>query len=273
MLKISEFAKLAHTTRRTLIIYDRNNLFKPAQVNEEGYRFYEYDQIYEMSFILTLRKLGLSIDEIKQISSLDKKESPDELLLNLKAKVNHQIQDLLKVNDSLDQRMVNISQRSQPHLYQAYTNTNQQTYFWKSIDLNDCSPQQVAKAFSDFYNQLDHFSGINGTCSGFLVNLPQLETKIFDQAIFNLIKATPVPTENEFITTIDRPAGDYIAVDVESDVGSSCLNTHRGLNILKKAVADQGLQIEDKLWEINLGEDIRFSNATSSVVRLELKIA
>lgn len=102
MLKISEFAKLAHTTRRTLIIYDQNGLFKPTEVNDEGYRFYDYNQIYELSFILALRKLGLSIDEIKQISSADQKNSPDKLLLELRSKINDQIADLVKINKYLD---------------------------------------------------------------------------------------------------------------------------------------------------------------------------
>lgn len=272
MLKISEFAELAHTTRRTLIIYDKNCLFKPTHVNEEGYRFYDYDQLYEISFILALRKLGLSIDEIKQISSLDKKESPDELLLNLKSKINDQISDLLKINDVLNQRMDNMDHQSETHLYQPYEHINKETFYWKSINLNDCSPQMIAKTFSVFYDHLDHFTGINGTCSGFLVNLPQLDIKTFDQASFSLVKESSVPVNDELVSTIKRPAGKYIAVDVNSDIDGSFQNVHRGLKILKQYVTDYGLYVADRLWEINLGEDIRFSNATSSVLRLEMLI-
>ena len=272
MLKISEFAQLAHTTRRTLIIYDKNGLFKPSHVNEEGYRFYDYDQLYEISFILALRKLGLSLDEIKQISSLDKKESPDELLLNLKSKINDQVSDLLKINDLLNQRMENMEQRSSIHLYQPYEHTNKETFYWKSIKLDDCSPQLIAKTFSNFYDHLDHFTGINGTCSGFLVNLPQIDLDLFDHSIFSLIKESSIPVNDDLVTTITRPSGKYISVDVESDLNNNYDNIHRGLNILKETIADRNIQIDDQLWEINLGEDIRFPNATSSTLRLEFKI-
>lgn len=272
MLKISEFAKLAHTTRRTLIIYDRNGLFKPTEVNDEGYRFYDYNQIYELSFILALRKLGLSIDEIKQISSADQKNSPDNLLLSLRSKINDQIADLVKINKYLDQRQDNIDHREKIHLYQPYENINKETFFWKSTNMKDCSSQQIAKAFSEFYDHLDNYIGINGNCSGFITELPKLSAKNYDHAIFSLIKATSVPMEDDFITTITRPSGKYIAIDVENNENDFSKNVHKGLKILQQTIIDNNLKIADQLWEINLGEDIRFPNATSSAVRLEFQI-
>ena len=40
MLKISEMAKLANTTRRTLIFYDEEGVFQPKSRNNAGYRYY-----------------------------------------------------------------------------------------------------------------------------------------------------------------------------------------------------------------------------------------
>lgn len=272
MLKISEFAELAHTTRRTLIIYDKDGLFKPALVNNEGYRFYEYNQVYELSFILALRKLGLSIDEIKQISSADKKGSPDNLLISLQSKINDQISDLVKIRNYLNQRKTNIDNRSQIHLYQTYENINQESFFWKSTNLKECSSQEIAKAFSEFYEHLDNFIGINGECSGFLTELPEINSDKYDSSSFSLIKATSVPLEDNYITTITRPAGKYIAIDVENDEDELSDNVHRGLKIINQVIKDSNLHVSDQLWEINLGEDIRFSNATSSAIRLEFQI-
>lgn len=69
MLKISEMAKLANTTRRTLIFYDEEGLFCPAEKNSAGYRYYQYDQLYELLFILGLRNLGVPVEKIKQLQS------------------------------------------------------------------------------------------------------------------------------------------------------------------------------------------------------------
>lgn len=272
MLKISEFAQLAHTTRRTLIIYDKDGLFKPIHVNEEGYRFYDYDQLSEISFILALRKLGLSIDEIKQVSSLDQRESSSELLMNLKSKINDQISDLLKINDLLNQRMDKLDNRGQNHLYQPYEHINKETFYWKSLQLEDSSPQAIAKTFSIFYDHLDHFTSINGTCSGFLIDLSKFDLETFDQAPFSLVKESNVPVNDEMITTNTRPGGKYIAIDIESDVNNSSNNLVRGLKLLKETIVDRNIQTDNQLWEINLGEDIRIPNTTSSIIRLEFQI-
>ncbi|QAR34850.1 MerR family transcriptional regulator [Latilactobacillus curvatus] len=71
MLKISEFAKLAKTTRRTLLFYDEKGLFSPTKTTENGYRFYEPDQLYQFELISGLRQLGMSLDDIQAILAAD----------------------------------------------------------------------------------------------------------------------------------------------------------------------------------------------------------
>ena len=60
LMTISQFAKAVGTTRRTLIFYDQKGVFKPQKIMANGYRYYSYEQIYKMNFILGLRDLGLS---------------------------------------------------------------------------------------------------------------------------------------------------------------------------------------------------------------------
>ena len=60
LMTISQFAKAVGTTRRTLIFYDQKGIFKPQKTEDNGYRYYSYEQIYKMNFILGLRDLGLS---------------------------------------------------------------------------------------------------------------------------------------------------------------------------------------------------------------------
>lgn len=51
MYAISEMASLFNVSRQTLIYYDKIGLFKPAVVNEKGYRFYSPTQIPLMRLI------------------------------------------------------------------------------------------------------------------------------------------------------------------------------------------------------------------------------
>lgn len=63
---ISEMAHLFGLSRQTLIYYDRIGLFKPARVNEEGYRFYAPTQIPVLRLICLLRDMGVELKEIER---------------------------------------------------------------------------------------------------------------------------------------------------------------------------------------------------------------
>ena len=64
---ISEMARMFGISRQTLIYYDRIGLFKPAQVNDKGYRLYSPLQIPYLRLICMLTDLGLSLDEVSRL--------------------------------------------------------------------------------------------------------------------------------------------------------------------------------------------------------------
>lgn len=69
MFRIGEFSKLAKTTVKTLRYYDDIDLFKPAFVDENGYRYYSIEQLYILQRIVELRSFHLGIDIIKKVIS------------------------------------------------------------------------------------------------------------------------------------------------------------------------------------------------------------
>jgi len=67
-----EFAKLAGTTKRTILWYDTKNILNPKKITEQGYRLYSTDQILEYQKILLLSSIGIPLGEINIYKSLDK---------------------------------------------------------------------------------------------------------------------------------------------------------------------------------------------------------
>lgn len=64
---IGEFSKLFNINPQTLRYYDSVGLLKPKIVNEEnGYRYYLFEQTYKLASIMYLRKLGYSLKKIKE---------------------------------------------------------------------------------------------------------------------------------------------------------------------------------------------------------------
>ncbi|HYH12020.1 MAG TPA: MerR family transcriptional regulator [Thermomicrobiales bacterium] len=66
---IAEVARMSNTTSRTLRHYDDIGLLKPAFVGENGYRYYERDQLLRLQQILLLRQLGLGLPVVSSILS------------------------------------------------------------------------------------------------------------------------------------------------------------------------------------------------------------
>ena len=65
MFKIGDFSRLSFVTVKTLHYYDEIGLLKPVKVDRfTGYRYYSADQLPRLNYILSLKDLGLSLDEI-----------------------------------------------------------------------------------------------------------------------------------------------------------------------------------------------------------------
>lgn len=68
MYKIGDFSNMSKTTIKALRYYEKEGLLKPVYVDlNTGYRYYETSQLVEISKIISLRQIGLSIKDIKSI--------------------------------------------------------------------------------------------------------------------------------------------------------------------------------------------------------------
>lgn len=61
---IGEFASLFHLSKQTFFYYERNNILKPALIDDNGYRYYSTEQYFIFDIIINLRKLGIPLKEI-----------------------------------------------------------------------------------------------------------------------------------------------------------------------------------------------------------------
>lgn len=80
LFKITEFAKISSTNRKTLQYYDEIGLFSPAYVAKNGYRYYSLLQLDRLALIAVLRDLGLPLREIKQYQERGSAEELEHLL-------------------------------------------------------------------------------------------------------------------------------------------------------------------------------------------------
>lgn len=108
MYKIGEFSVISKTTIKTLRYYEKEKLLIPAYIDREtGYRYYETKQLVELSKIVSLRQIGLSISDIKKILSGKKFE---EFLIKRKQEIEENIEiqhsQLSKINYLLEENNI-----------------------------------------------------------------------------------------------------------------------------------------------------------------------
>ncbi|WP_195570587.1 MerR family transcriptional regulator [Paenibacillus sp. 1001270B_150601_E10] len=65
-ITISELAKLMSVSVHQIRYFEEKGVLMPAYIDDNQYRMYNFDQIYELSHILLLRKLGISVQGIKE---------------------------------------------------------------------------------------------------------------------------------------------------------------------------------------------------------------
>lgn len=104
---VGEFAKKAGITLRTLRYYDKINLLKPSSYNESGYRLYSKEDFPKLQKILTLKFIGLSLEEIKDIMKEELKENDFEKSLKIqkriiKEKINHEFNVIQAIDEALN---------------------------------------------------------------------------------------------------------------------------------------------------------------------------
>lgn len=105
-----EVEEMLDVTKKTLIYYEDEGLVKPSRDNN-NYRCYSQDDLSRIKFILLLREMDVTIEEIKQI--INQKKSIRDVLENKKDLIKQRQLDLdhidEKINNYIKRRKVKIA--------------------------------------------------------------------------------------------------------------------------------------------------------------------
>ena len=95
---------MLNVTKKTLIYYENEGLVKPTR-DSNNYRNYNQEDVSRIKFILLLREMDVTIEEIKQI--INDRKSIRDVLENKKDMIKKQHLDL----ENIDERINNYIKR------------------------------------------------------------------------------------------------------------------------------------------------------------------
>lgn len=120
MFKIGDFSRLSFVTVKTLRYYDEIGLLKPINVDPlTGYRYYSADQIPRLNYIVALKDLGLSLEEIATFINDDLAPAQmREIFLFKQAELRRNLDEGTRRLGQVEKLLVQIEQKGKMPDYQ-----------------------------------------------------------------------------------------------------------------------------------------------------------
>jgi DNA-binding transcriptional MerR regulator len=106
--KVGDVAKLTGLTVRTLRFYDQIGLFSPSAQTESGHRLYNESDLWRLQQIVSLKELGLSLDEVKSVLAGEQMSPLDIVRLQMT-----RIKEQIKQQQQLLEQLQHVSKRMQ----------------------------------------------------------------------------------------------------------------------------------------------------------------
>ncbi|MGL4106881.1 MerR family transcriptional regulator [Clostridium sp. LP20] len=98
-MQIKEFSRLTGIKRENLRYYDQIGLLSPEYRGENGYRYYTQRQLTSAYLILSLRELGIGIEEIKKYVD---RRSPEEMFSLFSSQKKNILKEMKRLRRTLE---------------------------------------------------------------------------------------------------------------------------------------------------------------------------
>lgn len=112
---IGEFAKLFGISKQTLMYYERKHIFKPAQIDSNGYRYYSMQQYFDFDIICNLHKLGVPLKKIAVYMTERNTENLQQIYTDLQSDYRYRIAILERNIQSLQAKIERLRSNSNIH--------------------------------------------------------------------------------------------------------------------------------------------------------------
>ena len=105
--KIGDFANMVNISVRTLRYYDEIGLLKPEIVDKfTNYRYYTDDNVVEARFIILLKKVGFTLQEIIDYKKFlnnydDNEDGTNQFLLKKQQQISEEMERLQEMYDKI----------------------------------------------------------------------------------------------------------------------------------------------------------------------------
>ena len=261
-----EFARLCGTTKETLRHYDNVGILKPAEVGENGYRYYTNGQFFDFDLITTLKEAGCSLAEIKSYTEY---YEPEVFLSGMKDKLSQLEAEKRKIESMqrLLQRAIETTEYALTEEYYKPRLVTCEEEYLITIKVAHASEQ----SFSDMVHDLrDHFMHLEERdlwdeyCVGYIILKETLEQGRYFESYYY----TRIHTKREDERLQVRPAGQYVTMLHKGDYST----LPQSYDIIKKFIAENDLEICGNSYEYELVSYLATQEMKDYIIQISVQV-
>ncbi|MBD7911409.1 MerR family transcriptional regulator [Clostridium cibarium] len=206
-ISIGAFSKLSGISRKNLIYYNDIGILKPALVKENGYRYYSYNQLDEVSIILSLKDLDVPLKDIKTYLDNISENNLLELISNQKKKILEELNRLNQMNYIIEQRTKNVNMISNINCNDIFLeNCTEEVLFLGPDHIFSNSDDDLEE---DFANFLDYCYS-KKILYGYPVGVYSKYNAAFSDTPFSYNYFYKLPSDMDYIEKTIKPCGLYV---------------------------------------------------------------
>lgn len=260
---VGEFAKLFKIHKKTLYYYDEIGLFKPAYVNENGYRFYSDSQIYDFHVLLSIKNLHLSLDDTKKYVYNRTPKDIIGLMSNKVTELDNEINQLTTLRDSISQRLSLIKTSLDVPIDKIQVKyVEQQCLRLEPIEIGELSDTNYL-TWHDIFSE-DNKHNLNESSYGQIVLHKNLLENNFTPSYISIELLSLNHKKNTFI----KPAGMYVIGHKNGKV----LHSESLYNNLIQYIKEHNLKIIGDAYEFFIIDGSFASDPNERVLEIQIQV-
>jgi DNA-binding transcriptional MerR regulator len=203
-----QFAALYGVNKRTLMYYDSIDLFKPAIVEKNGYRYYTYGQSDLFDVIQLLRKLRLPLEEIKKHLTYCTPQKTQTLLHNQSQMLEQEIAELMWLQRVVQNKISSLKENLEMDCSKIEIIESKAQAIVVSESTAEMSMEQTMKVMLKFMRDCYHTRNYYGYPLGYMMDTDQIQQGNFSQLTNCFYRMDE--NNSEATNWTYKPAGRYL---------------------------------------------------------------
>lgn len=260
-----EFAKLCHISKQTLFYYDEIGLLSPYIKENNGYRYYTYSQ-YEVYIVIELLKdLGMPLKEIRNFLNNKTPIEAIQLLTSQLDEIDNKISKLQHIRTIAETTIKIIKEALEVDWESITVEDLPERTLLISQHLRHATNRQYLNAVTDFIDLCNKHELYTGHPIGAILAEEEILAENFGNYSYLYTK---MPSSIEKVSTIVRPAGQYIIAYHKGNDKEIAPSYHRIFEFVK----EHQLVIKNFAYEEYILDEVAVNGAENYVTKIMIPI-